>query len=65
MNSLLILCDAFAATAIVDAKSSYILVEDGEREWRPAILQLADIFQHDKTSNGQLILAEISSKWAI
>ena len=32
MNSLLILCNAFAATAIVDAKSSYILVEDGERE---------------------------------
>lgn len=46
MISLLILCDAFAATAIVDAKSSYVLVEDGEREWRPAILQLADIFQH-------------------
>lgn len=45
MISLLILCDAFAATAIVDAKSSYVLV-DGEREWRPAILQLADIFQH-------------------
>ena len=46
MISLLILCDAFAATAIVDAKSSYILVEDGEGEWLPAILQLADKFQH-------------------